>query len=306
MLTSISTGSIPLAGEIAAIAAAFLWALSSVLFKKLGDTIPPIEMNLLKGVLAIFLFLGTTLILKEHTPSLSLLPVGMLAVSGAIGIGFGDTMYFEALNTLGPRRTLLITILAPVITAVLAWGFLAESLNWIGWLGILVTIAGVAWVITEQRNVGNHDRRMAWKGIIYGFLAALSQAIGAVISRWVLTGTGTSALQSALIRLVAGVVFLLIWIGAKRIKIGQWIKPASTPKLWGTVAVVVIIGTYLAIWLQQVAFQFTRVGIAQTLLATSPLFVLPISAMQGEKLSPRSILGVLVAIAGIGLMFLIH
>lgn len=299
-----STGSMTLAGEIAALVAAFLWALSSVLFKKLGDTIPPIEMNLVKGVLAIVLFLATVLLMNEKTAELSLLTVGMLAISGAVGIGFGDTMYFEALNSLGPRRTLLVTILAPVITALLAWAFLAESLNTIGWLGIVITLAGVLWVITEQGNGSGSTRGHAWKGIGYGFLAALSQAIGAVISRRVLTGTQTSALQSALIRLVAGVAFLLIWIAVKRIRIGQWVKPASTPRLWGTVAVVVIIGTYLAIWLQQVAFQFTRVGIAQTLLATSPLFVLPISALQGERLSPRSVFGVVIAIAGIALMFL--
>ena len=300
----LSTASMTLAGESAALVAAFLWALSSVLFKKLGDTIPPIEMNLVKGVLAIVLFLATVLLMNENTANLSLLTVGMLAISGAVGIGFGDTMYFESLNSLGPRRTLLVTILAPVITALLAWVFLAESLNAIGWLGIVVTLAGVLWVITEQGNGSGSTRGHEWKGIGYGFLAALSQAIGAVISRSVLTGTQTSALQSALIRLIAGVAFLLIWIAVKRIRIGQWVKPASTPRLWGTVAIVVIIGTYLAIWLQQVAFQFTRVGIAQTLLATSPLFVLPISALQGERLSPRSVFGVVIAIAGIALMFL--
>jgi len=36
-----------------------------------------------------------------------------LAVSGAVGIGFGDTMFFESINRLGARRSLLITILAP-------------------------------------------------------------------------------------------------------------------------------------------------------------------------------------------------
>ncbi len=298
-------GSIQFTGEIAALTAALFWAVSSVLFKKLGKTIPPIEMNLLKGTLAIVLFVVTSLVLKEKAASLSLQAVLMLAISGALGIGYGDTVYFEALNILGARRTLLVTILAPVFTAILAWIFLRENLALIGWLGIVVTMAGIAWVITEQKNGDAENKKLLWRGVFYGFLAALTQAIGAVISRWALTETTVSALQSAMIRLIAGVVFLLVWIIVKRVKIGQWVKSSSSANLWGTVVVVVIIGTYLAIWLQQIAFQLTRVGIAQTLLATAPLFVLPISAIQGEKLSVRAIAGVLLAVSGIAILFLV-
>ena len=217
-------GSFQFTGEIAALTAALFWAVSSILFKKLGKTIPPIEMNLLKGTLAIVLFFVTSLVLKEKTASLSLQAVLMLAISGALGIGYGDTVYFEALNILGARRTLLITILAPVFTAILAWIFLHENLALIGWLGIVVTMAGIAWVITEQKNGDAENKKLLWRGVFYGFLAALTQAIGAVISRWALTETTVSALQSAMIRLIAGVVFLLVWIVVKRVKIGQWVQ----------------------------------------------------------------------------------
>lgn len=302
MFNFLNAGPIAFSGEIAALTAAFLWALSSFLFSRLGNTIPPIEMNFLKGILAIALFTVTMLILGDRLANLSLQTLVVLSISGAVGIGFGDTMYFEGLNLFGPRRMLLITTLAPVITAVLAWGFLGETLGLLALLGIFVTIGGIAWVIMEQK--GNGGQKVSRRGIFYAFLAALTQAIGAVLSRWVLTGTQTSALQSALVRLVAGVLFIVIWVAVKRIKVGQWVMTKSTPRLWGTVAVVVLLGTYLAIWLQQVAFQFSRVGIAQTLLATSPLFVLPISALRGEKLSLRSVLGVFAAVAGIAMMFL--
>lgn len=299
-----TAGSLTFAGEMAALSAAFLWAFSSFLFSRLGNTIPPIEMNFLKGILAVALFTATLFILGDPVTNLTWQTVIILAVSGAIGIGFGDTMYFEALNLLGPRRTLLVTTLAPVFTALLAWVFLDETLNLLAVAGIFLTIAGIAWVITEQEKDSGQDSSHIRKGIFYAFLAAMTQAIGAVLSRWVLTGTQTSALHSALVRLVAGILFIVIWVAVKHQPVGQWVKTKSTPRLWGTVAVVVVLGTYLAIWLQQVAFQYTRVGIAQTLLATSPLFVLPFSALQRERLSLRSITGVFVAVAGIALMFL--
>jgi drug/metabolite transporter (DMT)-like permease len=45
------------------------------------------------------------------------------------------------------------------------------------------------------------------------------------------------------------------------------------------------------------------VGIAQTLTATSPLFVLPIAAMMGDRINLRAIFGVIIALLGIGILF---
>ncbi len=291
-------------GEFYALGAAFLWALSSVLFKSLGKTIRPLELNLIKGISGFVLFAITSLIIGEVFTTIRPAAVIALAVSGAVGIGFGDTMFFEAINRLGARRSLLITILAPPMTVIFAWIFLRESLSLFAWVGILITILGVTWVITEKNKTEKEENKFTWLGVFFGFLAALTQAAGAVLSRWALTESSVSALQSALIRLLAGTGVLLLWILIRREKIGVWLKPAPRKQLWGILAAVILFGTYIAIWMQQLAFKFTRVGIAQTLLATSPLFILPVSALQKEKLSLRSVLGVLLSIAGVALIFL--
>lgn len=62
----------------------------------------------------------------------------------------------------------------------------------------------------------------------------------------------------------------------------------------------------LGIWLQQVALKYTPAGVAQTLGATSPLFVLPVVAARGEAISIRAVLGVAIAIGGIALIFITH
>lgn len=291
-------------GEFYALGAAFLWALSSVLFKSLGKTIRPLELNLIKGISGFVLLAITSLIIGEVFTTIRPAAVIALAVSGAVGIGFGDTMFFEAINRLGARRSLLITILAPPMTVFFAWIFLRESLSLFAWVGIVITILGVTWVITEKNKTEQEENKFTWLGVFFGFLAALTQAAGAVLSRWALTESSVSALQSALIRLLAGTGVLLLWILIRRENIGAWLKPAPRKQLWGILAAVIFFGTYIAIWMQQLAFKFTRVGIAQTLLATSPLFILPVSALQKEKLSLRSVLGVLISIAGVGLIFL--
>jgi drug/metabolite transporter (DMT)-like permease len=291
-------------GEFYALGAALLWAIASVLCKTLGKTIRPLELNLLKDAAGFILFAITSLIIGESFTKISPLVILVLSVSGAIGIGLGDTMYFEAINRLGARRTLLITTLAPAMTIIFAWIFLQESLNLYAWIGILITILGVTWVITEKNKDAKEENRFNWLGVFFGFMAALTQAAGAVLSRWALTESSVSALQSAIVRLLAGTVVILLWVLLRREKIGVWLKPLPKMQLWGTLASVILFGTYIAVWLQQLSFQHTKVGIAQTLLATSPLFILPISAIQKEKLSLRSVLGVLVSIGGGCLIFL--
>ncbi len=291
-------------GEFYALGAALLWALSSILFKTLGKTIRPLELNLIKGIAAFIMFAITSLVIGEVFSTIRPAAVIALAISGAVGIGFGDTMFFEAINRLGARRSLLITILAPPMTVIFAWIFLHESLSLAAWLGILITILGVAWVITEKNKDENEENKFTWLGVFFGFLAALTQAAGAVLSRWALTESSVSALQSALIRLLAGTAVLLLWILIRRERIGTWLNPAPKKQLFGVLATVILFGTYIAIWMQQLAFKFTNVGIAQTLLATSPLFILPVSALQKEKISLRSVLGVLLSIAGVALIFL--
>jgi len=293
-----------LQGEFYALGAAFLWALSSVLFKTLGKTIRPLELNLIKGTAGFILFAITSLVIGETFTTIRPAALVILAISGAVGIGFGDTMFFESINRLGARRSLLITILAPPMTVLFAWIFLSESLNLYSWIGIAITILGVAWVVTEKNKDDQEAVRFTWLGVFFGFLAALTQAAGAVLSRWALTESSVSALQSALIRLLAGTVVLILWIVIRREKVGAWLNPRPGVKTWGFLGGVIVFGTYIAIWLQQLAFKFTNVGVAQTLLATSPLFILPVSALQKEKLTWRSILGVLVSIGGVALIFL--
>lgn len=98
-------------GELAALGAAFLWAVASVVWSRVGQRIPPLELNLIKGSIALA-FLALTLLLQGQLPPLiDSTTLWQLLLSGIIGIGLADTALFAAFNCLGPRRTLLIKIL---------------------------------------------------------------------------------------------------------------------------------------------------------------------------------------------------
>ena len=285
--------------------AAGLWAIASVVYGILGQQIPPLQLNLIKGIVAIALLLLTILITGDLQPHLTPLPVCLLLLSGVIGIGLGDTAFLNAINSLGARRVLLLGTLAPPMTAIASTIFLQEQLHLRAWCGILLTILGVAWVVTERvPNTSNVPPTNLWRGIGFGLLAAITNATGSILSRAALVDSHIAPLWAALLRLSAAIVmiFILAWFPQRRD------SPFSYPywqsrRIIGASFFAAFCGTYLGIWLQQTAFKFTAAGIASTLTQTSPLFVIPITICMGEKVSWRSLAGVIIAITGIGLLF---
>ena len=288
-------------GEIAALSAALLWAISSVVYSRLGLKISPLQLNFYKGIIAIALIALTLLVQGAAFASLSSSTILLLALSGVIGIGLGDTAYFAALNSLGARRTLLLETSSPPMGALLALILIGEQLTSSAWCGILLTILGIAWVISERNPAINTD--VSRSGIIWGILAAIAQAVGAVISRFALVQSEISPLESTLIRLVGGTIIVigLLFLPTVKQTTAKW---SLSGRSLGIIAIAATGSTYLGIWLQQTSLKFAPTGIAQTFLATSPLFILPIVALQGEKISLRAIFGVLISVAGIALMFI--
>ncbi len=165
-----------------------------------------------------------------------------------------------------------------------------------------MTVAGIIWVILERTP----DSAPAFdlkRGLWFGFLAALSQSVALVLSRVALTRIqcGFAAkhhLASGSRRGCAGSLVTDPPSPADQRSVFR-----THPHLWGILAAATLIGTYLAMWLQQVSIALAPAGIVQTLLSASPLFILPIAAMQGQKISLRAVLGALLALSGVALLF---
>jgi drug/metabolite transporter (DMT)-like permease len=302
-------------GEIAALAAAFLWAASSLGYGRLGQRVPPLTLNLIKGAIAIFLIIITlvlqALITQDFTlltPQIPPTTLGLILLSGLVGIGLGDTAYFHAINHLGARKALLMETIASPLSAFLALIFLQEKLSNFAWAGIFLTLLGVVWVISERTpEQGGQPHSQLWMGIGWGLLSALGQATGAVLSRSAFIAGEVNTLWSTLLRLMGGLTIVIILLNTQSAEKSDKIGAVFASKqLLATLVVISFGSTYLGIWLQQISLKFAPAGIAQTLLGTSPLFVLPLVMLLGERVSFRAYLGVMVAIAGIALLFAIR
>ena len=287
-------------GELAALSAAGLWAIASMTYARLGVSVSPLLLNLGKGLVAITLVGLTLLVAGQALPAQSTAITGLL-VSGMVGIGIGDTFYFEALRRLGVRQVLLLGILSPPLTAILALLFLREMLPPRGLLGIAITLVGISWVITERTPVDPTRLPQKWRGIGFALLALLGNSAGALLARNALSTTEISPLWGALLRLLGGMCVLVGWIGLSP-SLRNQLPKLSTPTVILPLGSAAFMGTYLGIWLQQVSLKYTAAGIAQTLSATGPVFILILEKVNGKGVSRRAWIGTAIALGGIFLL----
>jgi drug/metabolite transporter (DMT)-like permease len=135
---------IPHLGETLALLTALLWGVAVILYKKSGETVHPVALNLFKTTVSGVLVLVTILVLYG---SLDFeMPRGdmlLLFVSGALGIGLADTLFFMMLNRLGAALTSIVDCLysPTVILASVIW--LGESLSLLQIFGVLLIVSAV-------------------------------------------------------------------------------------------------------------------------------------------------------------------
>lgn len=309
----------PLTGELAALTAALFWAVASISFAEIGRHIRAIHLNLIKGGFAILLMVGVLCsgtLLQLPTLSLTTIttisPYGwtLLILSGVVGIALGDTAYFACLKRIGPQKGLMLESTAPVLAALFALLLYDEYLPVRSWAGIGITTLGV--IIVVRLSTGAAYYRSSFSGILFGLAASAGQAAGIVLSRMALDGENIEPLAGGLVRLSSGLIALLLWLLAMRITktspgTGFSLLAAALmlkkKNLLRKLFTAMFIGTFLAIWLQQLAVKFTSAGIAQALLATCPLIGTLIAVRQGHRQPTAVWLGLLLGLTGICLLF---
>ena len=296
-------------GQQAALAAAACWATASLLYGKIR--LSALGMNLGKNVLATAILFVQLLVLASYqSESQTLLSADLfsgdtnsgmwLALSGVIGIVVGDTFYFRSLQILGPRKALIISTTAPVFAAAFGFVFLGEVLDAVIITGVLLTTGGVMFVIADRKSANESPGLFPGStqvGVMAALAAAVCQALGAVCSK--IGMEHCDPVEAAFIRLFTAAVGVLAIVAFSG-HLQDVCKRLYDKKLLQTFVPAVVLGTWLGIWLSQVAFKFTTVSIATTLQATTPLFIVPLVWLfNGHRISLRAVVGTLIAVAGV-------
>ena len=99
-------------------------------------------------------------------------------------------------------------------------------------------------------------------------------------------------------------MFALTLFGVATRRIGDWLEPFFKKlRLLKSLLLGVVVIIFGGFWLSIVALKYIDASIAIVLTSTTPLFILPMTALIfKEKISLRAILGAAVAVAGVALI----
>lgn len=293
-------------GELAALLTSLSWTGTSVLFTRATQQAGSLIVNRVRVALALLFLMLLNLAFYG-----CLLPVDAgaerwlwFALSGAIGYALGDAFLFQSYLCIGAQRGMLMMSLSPLMSAGLAWLFFGETLTGMQMLGVVVTLAGIAWVILRRQTGGYNPACRPTQGVLFGLGAAAGQAVGYILSKQGLAG-GFSPIAGNSIRMLAAVIVLWGLAGVQ----GQARETVQAmhekPKVMGWLVLAAFTGPVIGATLSLLALQYTEVGIASTLIALPPVFLLPVGWLVfKEKFDLGAVIGTLVAIGGVAMLFL--
>ncbi len=298
----------PTLGALAAVATAGVWALSSIAFTLASVRVGAPSVNRVRLLLAV----GWLLV--AHGLFRMPLPWGagggrwlLLGASGIVGLVLGDGCLFQAFIWIGPRLAMLLLSTAPALASLGGWWVLGEALSAGQLGGILVTLGGVAWVVQAREGEGgppgsDHHYLL---GILCGLGGAAGQAGGLILAKQGAAG-GFPALSVTLIRMVAATATLWLLTALQGQLRATVRRVAADRTAWRSTLTGSFLGPFLGVTLSIVAIQHSAVGIASTLMALPPVFLLPLSAaLFHERVGWQAVLGTGVAMAGVALLCLV-
>jgi drug/metabolite transporter (DMT)-like permease len=293
-------------GELAALATSFFFALTALIFTMTGRMVGSQVTNRMRLTFAlIYLIILNIILFREPLPfSAESSRWVWLSLSGIIGLSLGDFFFFQSLISVGPRLGSLLLSLAPIFGSIIAWIFFGEILTALQSTGIVLALAGIAWVITSHEEPPDTPRGHTRRGVIFGVLAGLGQAVGLVLSKQGMFGD-FSPFQANAIRILAAVIFVWAWTAFDGKVTETFTDLREKPQAIRLLLLGAFMGPVLAVSLSLLAVQHAEIGVASTLTGLSPVIILPISYFVfKEKLGWQAILGTILAIAGVAILFL--
>jgi drug/metabolite transporter (DMT)-like permease len=293
-------------GELASLGTAFLWALTAILFTFAGRSVGSALVNRTRVIFAVVFLSITHLVLEGQ-----LFPTGVsldewfwLGISGIFGLMIGDAFLFQAFVLIGPRISMLVMAIVPVISTILATLFLDQILSSFQLVAVAITISGIAWVVWESNGgIDPEETRNFGVGVLFALGGALGQALGLITSQKGLSN-GFPPLSGSLIRMSVALVGMWTLTALRGELMRSW-NTLRTKNVIKTIIAASFVGPYLGVWLSLISITLAPVGIASTLMGLTPIILLPLSRwIFKERYSSRVVLGTLTAFAGVAMIFI--
>lgn len=291
-------------GEMAAVAAAVLWTLSTLAWTSSGRRIGALAVSFHRLMITcVFLAVYGGLFRGRWLPTDADWNTWLiLGLSGLMGFFVCDLCAFKSLLMIGPRLTLLLQALSPPTAALISWILLGETLLARQHLAMAVTIGGIAWVVFERQAATEAARgqRPAAAGVLLAAAAALAQAVAMMLSR---KGIGQyDAVAATFIRVLAAIPGYAVLLTVA----GRWPAVFVAVRDVRAMTIVVlgsIVGPFLGVVMCMIALRHAPTGVVATIINTMPVLILPFAILlYRERVSVRAAAGAMITVIGVGLM----
>jgi len=284
-------------GEFFALSCALAWALAVVLFRKSGETVHPLALNLFRVTISCLLFVLTLVIVRQ--PILGQAPwqdYAILAVSGVIAIAISDTLFHMCLNRVGAGINAIVDTFYSPFILLFAFLMLGESLDPIQMVGMGLIMASVL-VATRVQPPAGITRKTLVVGIGYGLGSMASLAFGVVLAKPVLETS--NLLWATTVRQLGSLLVLVpmaLLHPGRRMMFSTLVPQASWKfSLPGTV-----LGSYLALIMWLGGMKYIPAGKAAILNQTSTIYILIFASLfLKEKFTWRKFMAAVLAFSGV-------
>lgn len=288
-----------LSGESLSLACAFTWAIAVMFYRKSGEHVQPVALNLFKNSVGLALFLVTLPLL-----GIPMLPADqgrqewlVLFASGAIGIGVADSLFFASLNRLGASNSAIVDCLYSPFVVLCAWLYLHEPIG----LPVLLAMALMAGAILvanwePRRAPSTLNRSQIVQGVALGIVAMLLMAVGIVLAKPVLAHANPWWVTA--VRLLGGAALLGVH-GLMRSQRADVVRCFRPNRAWWFTVPAAVIGSYVALILWIFGMKYTYASIASVLNQMSTIFIVILAGIfLKERISARRVAAIVMAFAG--------
>ncbi len=283
-------------GPVYALATAFCWSIAVVLFKKSGEGIDAIGLNFFKNLLGLILFVITFALSGGGPEQSSSADVWTLFLSGVVGIGFADTMFFRCLNILGAGRAAIVDCAYSPLIMIFSFFILGEKLALSAGFGALL-IVGAVLVTVQRENDPTLTRANAIKGVMFGVTAMAAMGLAIVYVKPILDRS--PVLWATMIRMGGGVAALVVLALFRSSARRSALAALRPQRAWRYAIPGSIVGTYVCLLLWVSGFKYNQANVAAILNQTATVFTVILAAIfLGDRLSLRR--GIAVGMAFLG------
>lgn len=222
--------------------------------------------------------------------------VGAFVLAGLTGTLVGRSLFYAGIKRIGASRAEPIKASMPLHATILAALFLGEVVTSGQFVGIVLVVAGIAFVSWEGRDANPDVDGASGLGVSLPLVAAFFFALEPIFATVGLR-EGTNAFVGLTIKTLAAFVVIVGYLAWR----DSLPRPGDIPVrelAWYVLAGVASTGFLLAYY---AGLAVSRVGIVVPIMQTSPLLVILASAvlLKGvERVSFRLVVGALVVVAG--------